>query len=550
MFISLAAATPLESYAWFKIIGAKKLSFNNHNPKHELTLVRGDVFGIYADGSRYKLIDLSAPRIVFDLSKDEVVVLYGRSVGFSPEYKGRALPAGSTVPEQAVVVPVVVPKPRTRTPKVSQPEPAVVPNAPRVHIKEEDADDSLFPYVSMPPTRAEIARLYTLFNKKYFNNDCPDLKDLKIQSSSALRFLGEASVVFGVNYVPEYKLKIAKTGFTNGKRVITILLHEMIHLMHYKKAYGDRDDSYIRAGHGPLFLAEMHRLNSLGYNIRVKDDGEPENGVLAAPAYVMMFNYNVRGVGIIRINGQEMPTESDWVVFYSTKPFKDNVETISNQFQGAFRTIDCIKYIYGKTTSTHAYRGRLLTRENMIPSALKKMKIFNSADKAMAELLEKTEIIEEKSLEVKASGGVRESVVKVVNTSDKDMDNSWENYLANVLGRAIPSSGFVGSIADRIINQLQNTTPDELAYIKAHWMNVKPYHFMKKKNVKLNNEFLLRQRLDGKEAVSFLMSIYKNKFKDRLDADDAADMLISMYGKILTDTNAQIRLWVREILTS
>jgi hypothetical protein len=549
MFISLAAVAPLDSYAWFKIIGARKTSFNDHHLKHNLTLVKGDVFGVREDGDSYKLIDLSAPRIIFKLSKEEVTTLYGRSVGFSPTHNGKTLPAGSVVPEPAVIVPVVV-TPKPRTPKVSQPEPVVIPNVPRVHIKEEDADDSLFPYVSMPPTRAEIARLYTFFNKKYFNNECPDLINLKIQLSSAIRFLGEASVVFGRTFVPEYKLKIAKTGFTNGKRVITILLHEMIHLSHYKKAYGDKDLTYVSAGHGPLFLADMHRLNALGYDIRVKDDGVPENGELAKPAYVMMFNYKVKGLGVVRINGQEMPTESDWVIFYSVNPFKEDVETISNQFQGTFRTIECIKYVYGKTTSTHAFLGRLLTHENMVPSGLKKMKIFNSTDKALLELLEKTQILEERMLVVKTSEMIREAIIKQVNISDKLMWNDWKVYLAYVVGGLTDIGSPYDPLIDRLLQKLSTVTQDEHDYIRKHWMDVKPYHFTKRKDVKTHTIHLLRQKLDGKEAIEYLVAAYRNSFKDRLDADAAADMLILMYGKILTDTNAQIRLWVRELLTS
>lgn len=531
MYISVASAV-LEKYQWFKFTGTRRRSFKKHHKSHQAVLERKDVFGLLKQGNAYKMVDITAPKIIFSLSLKEVKALLKDAKSFSPIVNGKRLPKGDI---KALKIRVVKPKKaeiesppkrvRTRRRRVDDNE---EPEE-RIKIPKEDVDASIYPALSMPPKKADVQRLYNLFNKKYFDNNCP--KHINIQFSTALRFMGRARVRITPPNIPVYTLSLAKTGFTTNKRVIDILLHEMIHLDHYKKAYEDNDSVYLNAGHGPLFLRDMARLNSFGYEIRVQDDGKSPVVELSEKVYLLRIE-----------------TRRGDLLFYSHVPFKRNLKhLISTLRSKIFNPDDFVSYMYGETKCSNAYLVNKLTDKGELP--LRRHVRLPRSQEIADTLIETTKVLETGDLKLKTSGDLRDIIVKSVSAFYVHKHIDFESYLVSIVAHATGKkfltprehSAPFGAAREMI-------TEDEYDYIRKSWVDVVPADFYKGSVKKQVEEAILQLDLDGEAAVEMIMSVYSYSFKDRVDAETAGEIVVHLFGKLITDTTPEIMAWVKKHL--
>jgi predicted SprT family Zn-dependent metalloprotease len=127
-----------------------------------------------------------------------------------------------------------------------------------------DPVNPVYPYLGQELTLKEVRKLYDFFNEKYFNGECPD--KVKIVRGTQDYVFGMAELNFRKG--TEIKLHVNLTEIGRDPYMfVDVVLHEMIHLLMYQKYLNTKNTKYAKAAHGPLFIAEMQRLNASGFNI-------------------------------------------------------------------------------------------------------------------------------------------------------------------------------------------------------------------------------------------------------------------------------------------
>jgi len=203
MLISISSS----AYTWYKYTGDKRVKYNDHHPEFELTLKRNEIFGV---AKNFTVVHEDELDIPFKLSKSELKHLLTNSV-----------------------------------------------------LLKYDHD--MYPRLSLPCKEADIRRVYNFYNAKLFNNELPtDIKFRRITREGVEGMAGgRTNLKTGkFNHVMWYH----PSSMTDVPFFCHVVIHEMIHVLNNVR-YLAGDDSYRNAGHGPMFVKEMHRINALGYKI-------------------------------------------------------------------------------------------------------------------------------------------------------------------------------------------------------------------------------------------------------------------------------------------
>lgn len=504
MFISIAAVA-LDKYEWFKYTGRRTVVLENHNKKHDLELETNDRFGVRKYGSKFKLVDITAPTAVFTLTEKEVSALVKKSKGYKATVKGVKLSPG------------VGGRDRVRKPKVK---------TKITHRTEGDTptrDPKYFPNFPMPPKKADIMRLYTYFNKVLFNNGCPS--SISILFSEALKFSGQAQAKWKNNDI-KFTLKISKRALTDRLRVLDILLHEMIHLSHYQKYLVDGDSKYAKAGHGPLFVQDMERLNRFGYNIRLVEDSIKE-AILSEPEYVLALEMQ----------------DSTLLCLHSQKPFKGDIDVLLEDIrkQVAARPL---RFVYGTSENSYVFLTNRLTARNTLKGNRRLRNLRLSSKEAQA-ILNSIDVQSEETL-VSQKGDVRSSVESGIDRAVDYIDHPINTYAVAVLSSSglWPKGQRVPISKDDILTIL---TADEYALMLDRWNSAEDRHFIKGSAFTEARKVLLKHRLDGEDALEYMAQVF-DKFSQktgpyygRVDASRFARISIEALGDIITLSGHEIR---------
>lgn len=514
MFVSIAAVA-LGKYEWFRFHGKRTTKVKAYHRSLELALEPKDKFGIRKYGTKYKMVDLSDPKSVFTLEEEEAKRILRRSKGFRGTYKGIRLAAGKGGLDSAYKAKAPKSKPSAK-PRVTR----------RVHTPEGDEpvrDPKYFPDLPMPPKKADVQRLYNYFNKLHFNGECPT--KLRILFSEALKFSGQAQTRSKDGHI-QFTLKLSKNAITDRIRIINVVLHEMIHLLHHKRAYVDGDLSYVDAGHGPLFTQEMHRLNKFGYNIdvREKDIKEVE---LADPVYALL----------IRLQ------DGKTIILHHKNGFQKKIPEILDAIRAkVVASITPVHYTYGKTSSSYSYLGMKLTSKQTLQKG-RRIRVFDR-DKGVAQsVLRQMDVISEESLK-RELGDVRGSVESSVSASVGYLAERFSVYMAVVLQQA----GLHTGLNLRRIMDAAHTilTQDEYAFIEKSWLDAEDRHLLQTDEFKHLRKDFLKHGFDGVQAIRILIGFYDKQvqtgeYENRVSLDRFADLAVEAIGDIITIPDGELR---------
>lgn len=488
MFISVSAAA-LNKYKWYQYLGKKTLSFEDHNPKYDLDLEHKVKFGVRKYAGKLKLAVLAEPDIVFTLSEAEVDKVLKLSKGWSGTVKGIKLEAG------------VGGKDAKRES--------------RLHDPDAKKSSKYFPDFPMPPKKSDILRLYHYFNKLHFKNECPE--KLKIEFPDALKFSGQAQLTLRLG-VPSFTLKLAKKALTDRVRIIEIVLHEMIHLLHYKRYYVDGNALYNGAGHGPLFLEEMHRLNKFGYNINTKEYDLVEAKLDNAQHVLLLYLGN-----------------GSTCIVHSDKPFKSRADAIVELLRARIATsIGFERYLYGTTTSSYVYEGMRLPKSGQF-GRKKKLSAFKSNSAIVVSIEKALRVEREQHLKVER-GDIRPKFQAAVDSCVTVIDQSLDRFLGAAM--------VIANIVDMNSPDLRNRTldlsrklltPAEIEYAERKWLSIEDRHILNSEHFKFTRRDLLKYRLDGQEGINWIGRCYdKPSYQGRIDYQRFAKICVQAFGDIMT----------------
>lgn len=522
MLISLSAVS-LDKYEWYRYHGKRPKTFDSHNKHHELEIQTKDRFGVRKYGTKFKVVDLTDPSVVFTLEKKEVQTLIKRSKGYKGTLRGTKLTPG---------VGGLDGQRKAKAPKPSATKTRIARKR-RVHVPEGDEpirDPKYFPELPMPPKKADVQRLYNYFNKLHFNSECPS--KIRILFSEALRFSGQAHTKQAGGHVL-FTLKLSKRALTDPLRVIDILLHEMIHLHHHSKVFVDGDDRYAGAGHGPLFVQEMERLNKYGYNINIKEDDVKE-ATLAEPEYVMLVELQ---------NGR-------WVVIHHPEPFKEQIPEIIDDLRARVSSaVVPTRFIYGKSSSSYSYMGNKLTAKKKLQGK-RSIFGFKDSEKVTQALKRDIRVLYEESLK-RQLGDVRGSVENAVDSAVRYLEERFSIYSTVVLAEAgLLAEG--KKVRNIIKNPLEFVTQDEYDFMEKTWIEAEDRHFLKGETFKLVRKDILKLRLDGLDAVKFLVGVYRKgletgEYKNRVSITRFSELCVEGFGDIITLPDAELRSEIVEM---
>lgn len=236
MEIALAATSDFSSYTY---TGKAKILFDDHHDEYEVDFVTNDQFKILVKNGFVTIIHQDAPKVKFTASITD------------PKYVKLMR---SSTPARFEFVP---------TPKHPQ-----------------------YPFI--PKLTFElIPHIYDYLNDQYFNGQCP--KEVLFKKSTAREALGVAmyDTVRGRDL---YRMLVnMKMIGSDMILFIDILLHEMIHLLLYRRGMEQRNREMVHDSHGPFFQAEMQRLNKLGFNVSIILDWEKRDVALASEYQVLVI---------------------------------------------------------------------------------------------------------------------------------------------------------------------------------------------------------------------------------------------------------------------
>lgn len=204
--------------ATYRYMGEEDRQYDEANDDYSLVIVMGDEFDMYRHGKYYVVHHEDSPEILFRLTLKEADELEKHS-------------------EELLTV-----KPDPENP----------------------------PYLLFSPKFESVKLLYDYYNKQLFNGKCPVVKIVKTRNQGVW---GMASLKFASKQRPVFTFYINESAMVDRVLFTNAIVHEMIHLYLYKtgtdKLSTDPEQAMaeIHANHGPLFLAEMHRINSHGFGI-------------------------------------------------------------------------------------------------------------------------------------------------------------------------------------------------------------------------------------------------------------------------------------------
>lgn len=521
MLISLAAAS-IDKYQWYQYQGKRILAFEDHNPKYDLDLEPKMKFGVRKYGGKLKLALLAEPDIVFTMSESEIKKVVRLSKGWSGTVKGKKLVSGIGGKDKKPAPPKRdrKPAPPKRDKEPTRRRPPV--SAPETNNSTITKSSKYFPDIPIPPKPSDVLRLYTYFNKLLFDNECPP--KIKVAFPNALKFRGQAEAK-PVNGVYQYTLKLSKSSLTDRDRVINIVVHEMIHLFHYKRVIVDKNFLYQNAGHGPLFLEEMHRLNKLGYNIDTKER-DVEEAELVAEAYVLMVH----------------ASSNMSMFFYSTTPFKSDLPIILESIRTKLNSnLTIMSYSYGTSKSNHAFLGTALTKNNRL-GARQRLRGLKTDNPKVTTVLNSLKIETEKTL-TKDLGDIRQLFKNVLDGSSDAVYLDFPNYVATLCLRS-GYGNFNTPMAkkDMEASAKELLSDEEFKAARTKWAHVKDHHLSDSESFKACKKSLLKYQLDGVVAVHQIGQLYhKLGLTVRLDNKRLAELTEHVFGDIITMTGAEVK---------
>lgn len=542
MYISISTAVPATKYEWFVYHG-KPRTFKKHNRKFELSLVPKDKIGIRKYGSGYKLVDASEVTMLFTFTEREVKRLVKDCKGFNGKVAGIKVVGGTGGLDKKKAVPARTTrkpgasasgvekvekkkKPATRTvnrrrePVVEEP-PKQTEKEERKHFAEVPASDpELYPALSMPPKLPEIQRLYNHFNKKYFKGECPD--HIKFTWSGARSFSGQARISWTAGHIT-YGMKLSKQAFTENTRVIHVLLHEMIHLFHYKKAYEDGIDEYVKAGHGPLFLRDMHRINSHGYKLDVVENDLPD-----ADMQNKMFC------------AQWHATTGELITFHSLKgPFLGNLNKITEHLRQVFK-FEYTRIVYGTTKNADVSMSNRLTEKTNLVAKRAGLRVGQKGSKfwdAMEGVGKSITVIEDRDIS-RTHAGVADDVIRGTDRCAPYLEYNWGIFLSVVLSKSgrVPSAK-VNTHDVKLLEMIaeERLTIQELTYVKRLWSDADDAVFLKGAEFTRVRKEVLKYSIDDEQAAAEIAKVYKARIENRMTPDHFAELATKALSDIIVE---------------
>lgn len=481
MFISISATVALDKYQWYTYLGKKPKVFDDHHRNHEAELESGDIFGIRKYSDKYKLVDLSEPKVVFTVSAKEVYLLRKNSKGYSGKHSGIKLSPGVGGKDKGV--------------------------------KLEELDTDLYPVFPLPPSKKKLGELYEHFRKKYFDKECPELNELAIKFAGKGRFTGRS--VYKAGKKPNFELQFASRGVTNVKRVINVLLHEMIHLHFFYMWHTTEDPYYYReSGHTDGFKEWMNYLNTKGYEVQLKED-VVENVATEFPIYILGIKCEWEG---------DNPSywENGMAIYWSLKSIdKDKVDAIVNQVKKFLSSsyLDPVRTVVGISRNPNAM---LFPRvpSTKIPS--KKVRVYTH-DSKVDDIIKGLSSQEITDLDVSDEFRALQSGIDY---SVNDLFESFPVYRSRVLQNSL---GF--KYAASSYNKL-GEKEKELIY--KSWRQATDAALLNSDVVKNIRKNMLRWDLDKEEAIEYLVPYYLNNFEGRRSPEEFANLIVKMVGDIVT----------------
>lgn len=370
-------------------------------------------------------------------------------------------------------------------------------------------DHDLYPRLALPCTNSDVAKVYAYYNKRIFNNELPKKITFRVMNAKSTE--GKARYKNG-----EYTLYYGKSAMTDVPFFCNMVIHEMIHILHYKRLFEDNRKEYDEAGHGPLFVDDMNRINKLGYKI-VTVVTERELAQMQKPVYIVVFPHVQRSTTPTVFNSSKFVAP-----FYSEKPFDPELvlEDLKVRY-GAYPG----EYRYGTTRNASALKQNKLTSTGRIPG---RISITNTTVK-----FDDVDIIKHKVLDHRVED-VNNAVVRAVNDAKvAGIQLPHLQYIQDVLNHA----GFHKQKVTSVTKNTTHATDAEFKYIADSWYTItdEQIKFM----FKHSRKDMLKRGLDGEEAIDKLVEIYNISFRGRVEPKRYAE-LAAKYFDIITMSARQI----------
>lgn len=362
-------------------------------------------------------------------------------------------------------------------------------------------NSKLYPSVALPCTNADISRLYTFFNKKVFDNECPPLKDVDIKSirSNARSAFADAMPVFKAEGW-RFRLRFSVKSMTTVEFFCNVVIHEMIHLLHQKRAYTDGDVTYRGASHGPLFVADMKRINALGYNVLMTVDTDNDlKGDLQ------------QELNVVVIGGFEAE-----IAFYSHDVI--NVKSVLDQV----RTIGFSPSYYYQGISTDSKipsKAMKLTDKGLIGVTFKRLVHFTQG--AFSEWVNQ----HGDTVYLDATPYMQAALHHLA----KDLDWPWEDYKF----RAVRLSRLP-------VELVNHDDDDKIKYFYAAWSGITDAGIKRSQSFKNLYNDILQHDMDNDAIVDDLVLIYSSRFKGRVEPERYADLCVAKFD-IVTISGSQFK---------
>lgn len=361
-----------------------------------------------------------------------------------------------------------------------------------------DYDHKIYPPLALPCTAKDVKKLYDLFNKKYFAGELPD--DTVFVKARSARTFGKA---YYKGHGKPMKLQFGEAAMTSVPLFCDMVIHEMIHLLHYKRCYRDGRAEYAEQGHGALFKQDMQRLNKFGFNIRIRGS-DYESAELQDAVHVVLFK------------------GEDRLGFWSRTPIEPTDLLIVLQ---RHYNIQPTSYVVGTVLDNRALNLNQLNLKNQIVLG-RKVRTSNTWD------VESTMTVTERK-EVVAPDNVSSAVIGAVASAARALDFVYVDYLYNVLHYLFKTvkdprdfEKLVPAVADR-------------AYIKKVYDDISDKDIVTGTIFKAIKRELLVQRLDGDKALDYIVLAYNQTFKSRVAPARFAE-LAAAYFDIITMPHSQI----------
>jgi hypothetical protein len=498
MYTSFSAASdPFKSYEWFIYQGARKKTFNNHNKDYDYDLKKGYVFGLKKTPRKIYLIDFDAPTVKFAISEKEMATIVKSSIG-STAHKGKNLNKGTGGKDKPV----------------------------------SNYDTSLFPEgFSIPPSKEDLRKIYNFYNKKLFNNELP--KDIVFRkNTTAKKYIAQARArwrnnkyVFIMDYTP--------SGFSRDvPYMCNTIIHEMIHILHFKRLCLDKDVNYRNSSHGPLFVKEMEKFNRLGYTVILK--GDFKHTITEVDFHVAGFQTGLSDDG---------KSGGHWVFFYHEQPFKKNMKTILEHVRGRSAGTEFTRMIYGVSNSSHTLMSYRLD-SSLLPKKHGRIRLTSGTHPTVREMFDHTKLELDESIKRSFEGDVSAYVVSVTDRMVNHKYTSLFGFLrtaVETLGHTVPRTALYDKKSMVAFVQVV-VSKDSYNYMYDAWYNVKDSDILRSPLFKDVSKVLLRNDLDGLEAVKKLRGLYEMDFEERMDVVRYGKLCLKGVGDIITITDKELLL--------